>query len=102
MEKHSIAIVLSGLADLAATQGQAQRAGFLLGAANSIYEEFGFWNSLARAAYDDATAALRAKMDDESFASALERGRTMPLQQAIDYALEKRTIRLWRRMTADG
>jgi hypothetical protein len=37
----------------------------------------------------DAAVAARAALGEEAFAAAWAAGRTMPLQQAVDYALEE-------------
>lgn len=71
------------------SQRQPERAAQLLGATEYLYETTGTRPTLAdRAVRDRAVANARAALGEESFTAALAKGRAMPLEQAIAYALE--------------
>jgi tetratricopeptide (TPR) repeat protein len=79
---------LAGFAAVAAAGGQAERAARLLGAATATWEGRGLamWPA-ERAEYERTTARARAQIDEETWARAWDEGRTMTMEQAIEYAL---------------
>lgn len=80
---------LSNLAAVAGEQGQPERAARLFGAAEALREALSAPVSPDdRAEYDSKVAAVRAKLDEATFAQAWAQGRAMTLEQAISYALE--------------
>jgi hypothetical protein len=83
-----IAACLEGLASVAIGQGEAGRAAQLWGAAEAIREQIGAPLSPAdRTAYDADVARSRTMLGEEEHAAAWAAGRTLPLEQAIAYAL---------------
>ena len=80
--------IADGLAGLAGGAEQPKRAARLFGAAETLYEE-----SVVRLEYSDQieydrnVAAVRAQLDEATFATAWAEGRVMTLEQAVDYAL---------------
>lgn len=79
---------LSNLAAVAGEQGQPERAARLFGAAEALREVLSVPVSPdERAEYDRKVAAVRAKLDEATFAQAWAHGRAMTLEQAISYAL---------------
>jgi tetratricopeptide (TPR) repeat protein len=81
---------LVGLSEVAHTQGERERAARLLGAAAALLDAIGAcWPWVERAAYERQVAAVRAELGQEAFAAAFAAGRTMPLDQAIAYALHE-------------
>jgi predicted neutral ceramidase superfamily lipid hydrolase len=70
-------------------QGQPKRAAWLFGAAEALRETSGASiPPVDRADYDRILAAVRAQLDEQTFAAAWAEGRAMTLEQAIAYALE--------------
>lgn len=85
-----ITYCLRGFADLAAGRGQPERAAKLFGAYACVCEVIAF--TLApneQPTYDRMIASVRAALGDAAFATAWAEGRTMPLEQAIAYAVEE-------------
>ncbi len=86
---HRIAESLEGFARLAVAQRGATRAAQLWGAAAALRAISGAPLPPADCvAYDQATATLRAQLDEATFAAAWATGRSLTLEQAIAYALE--------------
>ncbi len=86
--RECIAEDLAGLAATASLLGQPERAARLFGAVEALREVSGIRLSpLPRADYDRAVEGIRAHLDEETFAQAWEKGRAMPLEQAIAEAL---------------
>ena len=80
---------LEGLAWIAGEQRQPKRAAQLLGAAEALRETSGaLITPVDRADHDRTVAAVRAQLDEATFAAAWAKGRAMTLEQAIAYALE--------------
>jgi predicted ATPase len=75
---------LAGLAEVAATQGQAERAGRLFGAADSLLPS----GSLYREDVNKRVAAARANLDAATFEAGWAAGRVMTQEQAITDALQ--------------
>jgi len=87
--QRGVAMCLEKLAGVAAAQGQAERAVRLLGAAEALRQAVGSpGEGTDRLDYERFIAMARARLDEESFATAWEKGRAMTLVQAIAYALE--------------
>ncbi|MCL6650503.1 MAG: tetratricopeptide repeat protein, partial [Chloroflexi bacterium] len=79
---------LEAFADLAAREGSAARAARLSGAAEAIRESVG--SPLPpgeRPLYEAHLDALRAALGKRAFAAAWAEGRSLTLEQAIEYAL---------------
>ena len=86
--RECIAEDLAGLAATASLLGQPERAARLFGAVEALREVSGIRLSpLPRADYDRAVEGIRAHLDEATFAQAREKGRAMPLEQAIAEAL---------------
>jgi tetratricopeptide (TPR) repeat protein len=82
---------LLGLGVVAAVEGQSTRAARLWGASEHLRQEHGLiLIPLARVGvgYDALVAKAREQLGKAAFAAAWEEGRTMPLDGAINYALE--------------
>jgi predicted ATPase len=75
---------LAGLAEVAATQGQAERAGRLFGAADSLLPS----GSVYREDVNKRVAAARAHLDAATFEAGWAVGQAMTEEQAITEALE--------------
>jgi hypothetical protein len=70
-------------------QGQAVRAMWLLGAAESLRDALRVPRPPGeRPEYEQRVAGVRTSLTDEAVASAWAEGQAMTLQQAIDRALE--------------
>ena len=86
--RECIAEDLAGLAATASLLGQPERAACLFGAVEALREVSGIRLApLPRADYDRAVEGIRAHLDEATFAQAWEKGRAMPLEQAIAEAL---------------
>ena len=85
----NISYDLEGLATLASAQGQPERAARLFGAAESHREAMGTpLPPVDRAEYECSVVAVRAQLDEEAFQGAWAQGRTMTVEQALEYALK--------------
>jgi len=87
--KEGIAEGLEGMAWLTSLVAQPERAARLFGSAEALRQAI----NLSLPAFVVArnariVDAVRAQMDEGTFAKAWAEGRAMPLQQAIDYALD--------------
>jgi hypothetical protein len=84
-----VAFSLEGLAALNARQ-DPHRAGCLFGAAEALREKIGHpLTPFDQAEYEHEVAGAAARLDAESWAALWAEGRTMSLEQATAYALEK-------------
>ena len=88
-EKQFITRSLDYLAAVASMRGAYTRAARLFGAGEALRGAVGasvlpFY----RADYERGVAAARAGLDEQSFAAAWARGRSMTLDEAVGYALE--------------
>ncbi|HSR32943.1 MAG TPA: hypothetical protein VLY63_20460, partial [Anaerolineae bacterium] len=86
-----ITLCLAGLAGVASSAGQAERAAKLLGIAKARLEASNVPLALGpadQAAYDRYLAATKGQLDPKVFAAAWEVGRRMTLSQAVACALE--------------
>jgi predicted ATPase/class 3 adenylate cyclase/Tfp pilus assembly protein PilF len=80
-DKQGIASCLSGLAAAAASEGRAEDAAALLGAASQICDSH---DELALPNLAAAVVSLRSTMGDQAFDAAWEFGRAMPIDQVMD------------------
>jgi len=88
--KRLIAESLEHVAGLAAAQGQPARAARLFGAAAALREALGTPLPLVlHAEYERAVAAARTQIDPTTFAAEWAAGRTMTVEQAVAYALDR-------------
>jgi predicted ATPase/Tfp pilus assembly protein PilF len=86
--KYVAASCLEGLAAVACAQGQPERGARLVGVAAALRAALSM--PLApneRAAQERTVAAARAALGEDAFAAAWAKGQTLPLEQAIAYAL---------------
>jgi predicted ATPase len=80
---------LEGFARVAAGQEQPVRAVRLLGAADTFHTAIGlFWSPAARAAFTHTLAAVRAQLDEATFAAAWAAGQAMSQEQAMAEAFQ--------------
>ena len=75
---------LAGLAEVAAAQGQAERAGRLFGAAAGLLPA----GSSYREEVNGRSAAARATLDAATFEAGLAAGQAMTEEQAMTEALQ--------------
>jgi predicted ATPase len=75
---------LAGLAEIAAAQGQAERAGRLFGAAARLLPA----TSISREEVHRRSAAARAQLDAATFDAGWTAGQAMTEEQAISFALQ--------------
>ncbi len=88
-DKRNLAITLHFLAELAQTQNRLERAAILYGVTEALRESIGApLTPNDRKEYDTVIQALRTAMDEAAFKAAWAKGRTLPLEQAVSYALE--------------
>jgi tetratricopeptide (TPR) repeat protein len=86
--KLCIARSLAGLAGVAGGTWQPRRAAQLLGAVERIHESIGqSLTPIDRNVFDRYAAAIRAQLDDATFAAAWAAGRALTLDEAIAEAL---------------
>ncbi len=78
---------LAGLTSVMAVRDRPERAARLFGAVEALFKATGAVMSPAdRADYEHTLAAVRAQLGEEAFAAACAEGRTMTLEQAVEYA----------------
>jgi non-specific serine/threonine protein kinase len=88
-DQRIVAHALEGMAGLAATRGEMERAGRLFGAAASLREIVGApLRPGRRATYARAQAAVRAAGAEAAFSAAQHEGRALPLERALAEALD--------------
>jgi predicted ATPase/DNA-binding SARP family transcriptional activator len=84
-DREDVVWCLVGFAALAAGDGRAEQGAELLGAAAAILREMGAsMKPYERGLYERTEHALRARLDERSFAAARERGLQMPVEDAIE------------------
>ncbi|MCB0004265.1 MAG: hypothetical protein KDH86_17115, partial [Anaerolineae bacterium] len=85
---------LAGLAALAAMTGDEEHAARLYGAIESDYALPHHWtmSDLAQRVYDPIFAAARERLGAAAFEAAAASGRQLPLNQAIDLALQRESL----------
>jgi len=84
---------LAGLAEIAAAQGQAERAGRLFWAASRLLPA----TSTYREEVHRQSAAARAHLAVATFEAGWAAGQTMIEEQAIKFALQDAWLRRWPR-----
>ena len=79
-----------GIASISAAHGNPDQAARLLGAVNEALESGSYKTRLGLLmdVFETAVAAVRVQLAEETFNAAWKAGNTMPLEQAITYALE--------------
>ena len=88
--KAEIQRLLEGMAMAVGSQRQPLRAARLLGAAEALREALGVvLHTADRPDHDRAVADIRSVVGEEAFNAAWAGGRTMALEQAIEYALRE-------------
>lgn len=88
-DRRGIGYSLAGLAVLAVAQADMQRAARLSGAVTSLQAVLGsFLEAPLQIEYDREIGSVRSTLGEESFQSAWKEGRTMTIDQAIEYALK--------------
>jgi hypothetical protein len=84
---------LAGLAAVACTQGQPERAARLFGAMEALFEvteaRFEDYDLTERADCERSIATVRDQLDEATFAATWVEGRAMTLEHAITYALSE-------------
>ncbi|MFL5803167.1 MAG: tetratricopeptide repeat protein [Roseiflexaceae bacterium] len=79
---------LEGLAGVVVSQGLAEQGARLFGATEALRESMGWpLPPVSRADYERDVAAVRAQLDEATFAATWAAGRALPLEQAITEAL---------------
>ena len=80
---------LAGLAEVAAAQGQVERAGQLFGAARALSPlPANFFREASSIDMDQDIAQAREHMDQAAFEAGWAAGQAMTQEQAISYALQ--------------
>jgi predicted ATPase len=88
MDKAGITYLLEAFAQLAAGLNEFERAAVLWGAAEQMHQSLNLLLIPTRQdLYTSLIPSARAQLGEEAFAAAWDRGSTMKMQQAIDYAL---------------
>ena len=83
---------LEGFALVAGAQGEARRAAQLWGAAQALHEAKGIPRDIDFLAEADVRiSAVRSGMGEEAWEEAWNKGRVMPLDEAVSYAMEEET-----------
>ncbi len=90
--KNEIASDLSGLADVARRAGDSVRAVRLFCAAKSLFESIGAWQTGREDEFNKNLAACRASLIESAFSAAVEQGRALTIDQAIEYALTEEAV----------
>ena len=81
---------LEGLACVYATEGASEQAGTLFGAAMALREAIGYQSTLEEDAWPEPyVATARSLQGEGSWEATLAQGRTMSMEEAIEYALSK-------------
>jgi predicted ATPase/DNA-binding XRE family transcriptional regulator len=104
-QKRHTALGMEELAAVACAEEQPERAARLFGAAKRLRDALGTpLPPVDRAAYERSVAAARVQLGTDAFAAAWAEGQALPLEQAVDYALQvganKVTNRMGRAATA--
>jgi len=92
-DRGNVAYILEGLGIVAGARGEAERAARLLGASEALIESIGLrghtYYQYDRSLYERINAQVRATLDEAAFEAALNEGRAMSPEQAIEYALSE-------------
>ena len=86
--KWEIAAVLWRLGEAVQHAGNPERAVCLLWAAKNVFDSIGAWHLEDDSDLENELAPCRAALGESEFAKAVEQGRAMTMEQAIEYALE--------------
>jgi predicted ATPase len=86
--KYEIAAGLFHLAETEQQLGKFARAVRLYWAARNFYDSIGVWQPEDDVNLEERVTSCHAALSESTFAQAVEEGRTMTADQAIDYALE--------------
>ena len=88
MHVEGVAYGLEGMVAIAATNGAVERAGRMLGAAETLRAQSGLRNSAAQAMYQPIIDAIAAGQFAEEFERGRIAGRVLPLDAAVAFAIE--------------
>jgi non-specific serine/threonine protein kinase len=83
-----IRYILWGLAEVMSIGGNQFRAVILYWAGRNVSRSVGAWRQLDEPVFESALEQCRAALSEAAFAEAVEGGRAMTMEQAIEYALE--------------
>jgi hypothetical protein len=87
-DTRNIIAMLGAIAGVAVAEGKPERAGRLLGAADSLRDATGVLTTPAdRAEHERNLISAREALDPDAFASSYAAGKAMTLDEAVDYAL---------------
>ena len=91
--KHGIAFHLHAAAALASTQGQPVRSARLWGAGESLMQDIGTGlGPVERYHYGPYVDAARAMLEEAAWEEAFAQGRTMPAEEAAEFALSEEVV----------
>ena len=94
-DRGNIAYILEGLGIVAGAQGEARRAARLLGASEALISAIGLrghtYYRPDRSLYERIEARVRATLGEAAFEAALDEGRAMSPEEAIESALGEPT-----------
>ena len=92
-DRGNVAHILEGLGAVAGARGEAGRAARLLGASEALITAIGLrghtYYQFDRSLQERINAGVRATLGEAAFETALEEGRAMTPEQAIEYALSE-------------
>jgi tetratricopeptide (TPR) repeat protein len=92
-DRGNIAHILEALGIVAGVRGESLKAARLLGASEALVSAIGLrghpYYQPDRVLYERVEAKVRSKLGKAAFEAALDEGRTMPAEQAVEYALEE-------------
>jgi tetratricopeptide (TPR) repeat protein len=93
-DRANLAYFLEALAVVVAFEGEGERSGLLLGAAEAFLEEVGarVYNYYIpdRSLYERAAATVRSQLGEEGFEQARAEGKVLDFEHAVEYALQTR------------
>jgi predicted ATPase/DNA-binding XRE family transcriptional regulator len=90
-DKNGLAIGLAGFASVLEMTGKPEQAARLFGAVESLLEGIGMAGRMDpsdQKEFAHYVAAARGQLDEAAFAKAWAQGRAMPLEQAVEFALQ--------------
>ena len=94
-DRGNIAHILEALGIVAGARGESPKAARLLGASEALVSAIGLrghpYYRPGRVLYERVNAEVKTKLGEAAFEAALEEGRAMPAEQAVEYALEEPT-----------
>jgi predicted ATPase/DNA-binding SARP family transcriptional activator len=90
-DRGNVAYILEGLGVVAGARGEAGRAARLLGASEALISDLGLrghtYYQFDRSIYERINARARAALGEAAYEAALDEGRAMSPEQAIEYVL---------------